>query len=152
MEICPYCGLLKYYHDGVNESQAVCSCDNDNDFTLAYVGTLADGEAILADLRASRPINPNTPLQTVRCEGCGRTQQVAPWKIIPCDGYTCAKRGCERNPGFRLPCPGKGPVLILTPDAAGDFWGYTIRDMTPEEKKKSDQALARLLPPLTTIN
>ncbi len=110
------------------------------------------GEAFLREERESRPIDAKTPLKIVRCEGCGRTETVAPWKLILCDGYTCAEKGCEQNPGFKLPYPDKGPMLILTPNAAGSFWGYTIRDYTPEERKKADKLRTILVPALTKIN
>jgi hypothetical protein len=151
MKICPYCGLRKD-DDDLNESQPGCRCDPDNEFELDFEGILDDGESFLREEKESRPIDANTQLKIIRCEGCGRTETVAPWKLLPCDGYTCAEKGCEQNPGFKLAYTEKGPVLVLTPNAAGSFWGYTIRDYTPEERKKADQLRAILVPALTKIN
>ncbi len=151
MQICPYCGLRED-DDDLNDSQRSCRCDTDDDFELNYEGMLEDGEAFLREEKESRPINANTALKIIRCEGCGRTETVAPWKLIPCDGYTCAEKGCEVNPAFKLPYPDKGPVLVLAPNAAGSFWGYTIRDFTPEERRNADQVRAILVPALTKIN
>ena len=102
MQICPYCGLQKD-DDDLNESQPGCRCGPEDESEVDYEGIMEDGEAFLREERESRPIDAKTPLKIVRCEGCGRTETVAPWKLIPCDGYTCAKGGCEGNPEFRLP-------------------------------------------------
>ena len=56
-----------------------------------------------------------------------------------CDGYTCAKWGCEQNPGFRLPCPERGPVIEIFPDVSGSFWGYIIRAWTAEEQAERER-------------
>jgi hypothetical protein len=40
----------------------------------------------------------------------------------------------------------------LTPNAAGSSWAYTIRDYTPEERKKTEKLRAILVPALAKIN
>lgn len=151
MQICPDCGL-RIDDEELNESQPGCRCDRDEEFEFDYEGILADGEAFLRAEQESRPFDANTPLKIIRCEGCGRTETVAPWELIPCDGYTCAKGGCEQNPGFRVPCPERGPVIEIFSDAAGSFWGYNIRACTPEEQEQRERVQAILLPALTKIN
>ncbi len=151
MQICPYCGLRKD-DDDLNESQPGCRCGPDEEFELDYEGVMEDGEAFWREEKGSRPIDANTALKIIRCEGCERTESVAPWKLIPCDGYTCAKGGCERNPAFRPPCPERGPVLEIISNAAGSFWGYVVRACTPEEQRQQERLQAILLPALTKIN
>jgi hypothetical protein len=50
------------------------------------------------------------------------------------------KKGYEQTSGFRLPCPERGPVIEIFPDAAGSFWGYIIRACTPARNCRSYQA------------
>ncbi len=76
MQIRRVCGLQND-DDDLNEFQTGCRCDPDNEFELDYEGILADGEAFWRAERGSRPIDANTPLKIVRCEGCGPTERLA---------------------------------------------------------------------------
>jgi len=81
----------------------------------------------------------NSNLVEIRCDGCGRTQQVRRARIIPCDGYTCSLGSCRLNPDFRTPTPPEGFVCALELNVAGGFSGYRVRLATLEDR----QAIAR---------
>ncbi len=73
----------------------------------------------------------NGPRTTVVCVSCHATNTVRTARVIPCGYYACGP--CERLGRVQHAARRDGEILLVTINAAGGFWGYTVRTATQEE-------------------